>query len=107
MSDAGYVVQEGELSLTASIREGSHQITVGRGTLLGEFALLAETARPVTATALDEAVVMRISRSLFLKTMEGFPDAARRLRDVMARRSSDAARDIYGVRTTLDPGEID
>src|SRR4249919_2491488 len=50
-ADSGFVVQEGAFNLTAQQSEGGDSIVVGRGTLLGELALLTETVRPVTATA--------------------------------------------------------
>jgi len=36
--------------------------------------------------------------------LEGFPDAARRLRDHIATRTNQATRDMIDVRATLDPG---
>src|ERR1043166_4968607 len=41
-ADAGYVLQEGLLSLGPTRRAGD-ELTVGPGTLLGELALLTET----------------------------------------------------------------
>jgi CRP-like cAMP-binding protein len=108
VSDSGFVVQDGAISLSAGAEEDAREMTVGRGTLLGEYALLAETRRPATATAIEGTTVLRISRSLFLKTMEGFPEAARRLRDSLAQRTAEAAREISSVRSALLPkGEID
>src|SRR5580700_7332845 len=101
-ADAGYVVQEGLLSL-GPMRGEAEPLTVGPGTLLGELALLTETTRPVTATAVEPSTVIRIPRSLFLKMLEGFPDAARRLRDHIATRTNQAAKDMISVRSTLDP----
>src|SRR5262245_58722060 len=73
MADAGFVIQEGSFSLANS--DGAQPITVGPGTLLGELAMLTETTRPVTATALEPSTVLRIPRTLFLKTLEGYPEA--------------------------------
>ena len=101
-ADSGFVVQEGAFSLTSRPTEGGDTVLVGRGTLIGELALLTETTRPVTATANEPSTVMRIPRSLFLKMLEGYPDAALKLRDIIAKRTDDSARDIYGVRTILD-----
>ena len=55
----------------ASRRRG--EIIAGPGTLLGELALIAEIKRPATATANEPSTVIRISRSLFLKMLEGYP----------------------------------
>src|SRR5437764_2911698 len=68
-ADAGYVVQEGSFSL-ATAHEAGEPLTVGPGALLGELALVAETTRPVTATAREPSTVIRISRSLFLKMLD-------------------------------------
>ena|SRR3974390_2937040 len=103
-ADAGYVVQEGSFTLKSDMTEAAApELTVTRGTLLGELALLTETTRPVTATAAEPSTVVRVPRSLFLKMLEGFPDAARRLRDHIAARTDQAAKDMVSVRGTLDP----
>lgn len=102
-ADCGYVVQEGAFRLDPTRPDGP-LTTVGPGVLLGEMALLIDTVRPVTATATEPAAVMRIPRQLFLKMLEGFPDAAFRLRDHMAARALETADDIAHVRATLEPG---
>jgi hypothetical protein len=43
-----------------------------------------------------------IPRPLFLKMLDSFPDAARRLRDVFASRLDQSAHDIQNVRGVLD-----
>jgi CRP-like cAMP-binding protein len=101
-ADSAFIVQEGAFSLTAQQAEGGNSVVVGRGTLLGELALLTETVRPVTATAKEPSTVLRVPRTLFLKMLEGYPDAAKKLRDVIATRTEQSTREIYGVRNTLD-----
>jgi CRP-like cAMP-binding protein len=61
-ADSGFVVQEGAFSLTPRQSEGGDGVVVGRGTLIGELALLTETVRPVTATANEPSTVLRIPR---------------------------------------------
>jgi CRP-like cAMP-binding protein len=103
-ADAGYVIQDGSFTLKSDNTDSTAaEVTVTRGALLGELALLTETTRPVTATAAEPSTVMRMPRSLFLKMLEGFPDSARRLRDHISTRTNQAAKDIIEVRTTLDP----
>ena len=99
-ADAGYVVQEGLLSL-APVRN-AEALTVGPGTLLGELALLTETQRPVTATALEPSTVIRIPRTLFLKMLEGYPEAAVRLRDSFIARAEHSESDMHRVRRVLE-----
>jgi CRP-like cAMP-binding protein len=102
VAESAFIVQEGAFSLTAQEAEGGGNVLVGRGTLLGEMALLTETVRPVTATAKEPSTVLRIPRTLFLKMLEGYPDAAKKLRDVIASRADQSTREIFGVRNTLD-----
>jgi CRP-like cAMP-binding protein len=103
-ADGGYVIQDGSFTLkTDNIDATAAGLTVTRGTLLGELALLTETTRPVTAIAAEPSTVIRVTRSLFLKMLEGFPDAARSLRDYIATRTNQAAKDMIDVRSTLDP----
>jgi CRP-like cAMP-binding protein len=99
LADAGYVVQEGSFALASERSPGGAQpVVVGPGALLSELALLTETVRLATATAIEPSAVVRIPRKLFLKMLEGYPDAARRLREVIAMRAEQAMRDIDSVR---------
>jgi CRP-like cAMP-binding protein len=103
VADAGYVVQEGAFTLASgNARTGIAPITVGPGALIGELALLTETVRSATATATEPSSVIRIPRKLFLKMLEGYPDAARRLREVIALRATQAMHEIANVRPAFD-----
>ena len=103
-ADGGYVIQEGALRLDLPGADPADaEIVVGPGTLLGELALVTETKRPVTATAIEPSTVMRISRSLFRKVLEGFPDAARLMRDRAAARANEATSELQAVRDMLLP----
>ena len=61
--------------------------------------------RPATAIAREPSAVIRISRSLFLKMLENYPDAANKLRDQLVTRSSQAVDDFGSVRARLDTSE--
>ncbi len=99
-ADAGFVVQRGSFRITGN--DGNHhEIVAGRGSLIGELALLVAMPRPSSAVALEQSSAIRISRSLFLRVLEAHPDAARRLRDEIAGRTSQAASDILLVSTKL------
>jgi CRP-like cAMP-binding protein len=102
-ADGGYVIQHGTLKLTLPNADPSDPgLTVGQCVLLGELALVTETRRPVTATAVEPTTVMRITRSLFRKVLEGFPEAAVLMRDRIAEQAAEAADEIYAVRGLLD-----
>jgi CRP-like cAMP-binding protein len=100
-ADGAYVVQEGSFELVARNARNAETSVVGPGTLLGELALLTEAKRPATATAREPSSVVRITRQLFLKMLEGYPDAALRMRDALAVRVNETAREFSKVRAGL------
>jgi len=100
-ADGAYVVQDGAFELVSEKNRNIAPTTVGPGALLGEIALLSETKRPVTATARAPSSVVRISRSLFLKMLEGYPDAAVRMREALAARANETVREFAKVRAGL------
>jgi CRP-like cAMP-binding protein len=102
-ADGGFVIQEGRFQLSSP--EDDREITVGPCTLLGEVALFTETRRPTTATALEPSTVLLIPRPLFIKMLDSFPDAARKLREIMAGRLDQSTREIGNVRAFLDAHE--
>jgi CRP-like cAMP-binding protein len=102
-ADCAYVVQEGSFSLTPQ-SPGEAEIIVEPATMLGESALLVETRRPVTATARQNSTVLRISRAMFLKMLESYPEAAVRLREMLASRAEQWSRDVESVRSALTRG---
>lgn len=103
-ADAAYVVQKGSFTLQESAAASDAPAVVAQsGAMLGEFALLAETTRPMTAIAAEPSTVLRIPRSLFLKMLEGFPDSARRMRDYVSSRANRTAEQILRVGASLDP----
>jgi CRP-like cAMP-binding protein len=90
-ADAGFVVQRGSFRI-----EDGHgaEIVAGPAALIGELALVVPMSRPSTATALEYSSVIRVARSLFQRVLESDPEAARRLRDEFANRTSQIASDI-------------
>jgi CRP-like cAMP-binding protein len=90
-ADAGFVVQRG--SFRIADEQGAEMIA-GPGALIGELALIVAMPRPSTATALENATVIRVARSLFQRVLESDPVAARKLRDELANRTSQIASDI-------------
>jgi CRP-like cAMP-binding protein len=100
LTDAGYIVQEGALQIEPA--GGSAEYAIGPGTLLGELSLLTDAVSPVTAIALEPTVVVHISRNLFRKMLEGYPSAAKRLRDTMAERLDAWTQELEGVQRKMD-----
>jgi CRP-like cAMP-binding protein len=105
LADGGYVVEEGSLLLEPGTASEGKEVVVGRGTLVGELALLTDMVCPATAIAKEPTVVIRISRSLFKKMLEGYPAAAEKLRDIMASRLNAWERELGAVRSEMKRGD--
>jgi CRP-like cAMP-binding protein len=101
LADCGYVIQEGSLLLEPGTPSDGKEFTVGRGALVGELALLTDMVCQATAIANEPTVVIRISRSLFKKMLEGYPAAAEKLRDIMADRLNSWERELGAVRSEM------
>jgi CRP-like cAMP-binding protein len=95
--DAGYLVIQGRFAP----RGRQDHDPFGPGALLGELALFSEAARPTPLMALEPSSVMRISRNLFLKMLDAYPDVAFRLRDHIAAHLEQAMDDILKVKSRL------
>jgi CRP-like cAMP-binding protein len=102
LADGGYVVQQGSLVLESNSPREDKQFTAGPGTLVGELALLTDTVCGTTAIAKGPTVVIRISRSLFRKMLEGYPDAAQKMRDMVAERVDGYTRELSNVKAGLE-----
>ncbi len=103
-ADSAYVILEGAFRLSDDV-DDTLAYNAGPGSLLAEMALMAETDHGMTATAMTPSTVMRIPRSLFLKMLEGYPDAARRVRDNVAARAEQTRRELARVHGVLDNGD--
>jgi CRP-like cAMP-binding protein len=99
-ADGAFVVQQGSLLLKPD-GAGAEEIIAGPGTLLGETALLAATRRPATAVAREPVRVLRVSRATFLKILDSYPEAAQRLRGLLASRADHWAREMENIRGAL------
>jgi CRP-like cAMP-binding protein len=104
-ADCAYVVQEGSFELVAE-KSALPPSVVGPGTLIGETALFTGATRTAAAIAREPSTVVRIPRQLFLKMLEGYPDAARRMRDAIAGKVSQTASELSRVRDTLVRGPL-
>jgi len=102
LADGGYVVQHGALRLETGTFPEGQEVIAGPGTLVGELALLTDTVCASTAIAKEPTTVIRISRSLFRKMLEGYPEAAAKLRATIAARMDDWTRDLIKVQRKLD-----
>ncbi|MDM9624309.1 cyclic nucleotide-binding domain-containing protein [Rhizobium sp. S152] len=100
-AECAYVVLSGEMELISTGRNGQPEVqaVAGTGTLLSELALITLVERKFTAVASSDTSVLRITRSLFHRLIEEYPDAARlienRIRDNIAALAARAAAELH------------
>ncbi|NTJ43405.1 cyclic nucleotide-binding domain-containing protein [Agrobacterium larrymoorei] len=77
-AECAFVVARGNFDLWSGDRNGKAavQATVGNGTLLSELALFTLCERKYTAIATEDSEVIRITRILFHRMVEEFPEVA-------------------------------
>jgi CRP/FNR family cyclic AMP-dependent transcriptional regulator len=77
MGDAAYIVIEGEAEVLVKGPVGPVQIAVlGRNAIVGEIAILCDVPRTATIRARQRLVCLRISKELFLRLINEFPQIA-------------------------------
>ena len=97
-ADAGYFVLSGVIALHAADGEVERTRQVEAGGLVGETALIAEVARPFSARAAANAVVLRVPREVFRRVLLEFPAAAVKIRQAYAARTRKFVADLDASR---------
>ncbi|MFC5384899.1 cyclic nucleotide-binding domain-containing protein [Aquamicrobium segne] len=76
-ADCAYIIISGRVAL---YHENDPQrtaiTTAGAGEILGEMALIADTRRMTSAYVLTDTQVLRLSRSMFRRILEEYPEVA-------------------------------
>lgn len=93
-ADSAYIVVSGRLGVLAADGSTTHE-PAGPGSLISELALVSAVERKFTAIAERDCEVLGISRSLFRRLIEEYPQAGAiieaRIRENITRLASDAA----------------
>ncbi|MBV2141916.1 cyclic nucleotide-binding domain-containing protein [Falsochrobactrum sp. TDYN1] len=101
-ADCGYIVVSGNITLFHETDAGRVAIrSVGPGAMLGEMALIAQTTRLISAVAEGETEVIRISRAIFRRILEEYPEAAASLHAHISKNLLQLISDIERVAPRL------
>ena len=78
-AESAFVVSRGSFELFVSDRQGAArlQAVATPGTLLSELALVTMVERKFTAVAVEDSEALRITRSLFHRLLEEYPQVGR------------------------------
>ncbi|HTR72371.1 MAG TPA: DHA2 family efflux MFS transporter permease subunit, partial [Solirubrobacteraceae bacterium] len=76
-ADAVYVVRVGQLEVLQSGEDGEEQInTLGKGAVVGELALLNDSARSASIRALRDTELLRVEKGPFQALLQSRPELA-------------------------------
>ncbi|AZO10680.1 MULTISPECIES: cyclic nucleotide-binding domain-containing protein [unclassified Mesorhizobium] len=81
-ADSAYIVVSGEIALYREL--GGERVPIGMagpGAVLSELALIADTRRVTSASAATDAEVIRLSRKMFRRILEEYPELAMQLHE--------------------------
>ncbi len=95
------VILHGHIRISVTSSEG-REISLGilrTGDVVGEMALLDGGERSADAVAMEDSVLLAISRSDFLPLLEGNPGLCLRLMSVLCARLRDANRSVEEIST--------
>ena len=107
-ADAGFVIASGEVHLV--LGEGTERTvarTLGRGTLLGEMALMADTRRPTSAVTATDCDLIRVSRPLFRRMLQEYPDIALALHEQIRAEFLEMSARILALSDVFEDDEDD
>jgi CRP-like cAMP-binding protein len=96
-AECAYIITNGTVELSVETKSGSYetQYRVGKGVMLSELALFTLCERKYTAIALDDVEVFRITRIIFHRLVEEYPEIGQlviqRIQNNIAELASGAA----------------
>ncbi|ESY82579.1 cyclic nucleotide-binding domain-containing protein [Mesorhizobium australicum] len=95
VADSAYVVVSGRIVLYRE--QDGERIPIGKvgpGTMLSELALIADTNRLTSASAEIDSEVIRLSRKMFRRILEEYPELAVKLHQRISEEFHDMIRRI-------------
>ncbi len=101
LADEGYFVLSGSLTLQSRGQARERVQLAGPDALVGEMALFAQVRRPASASARDATIVLRISRTMMVRVLNEFPNAAAQLRAELADRNQTIVGKLEDVRARV------
>ncbi|MBT3558952.1 MAG: cyclic nucleotide-binding domain-containing protein [Rhodospirillales bacterium] len=102
--DVAYVVVDGTFSIVADTAQGKIKIAdTGRGSVIGELALLCEAPRTATVRANEHATVLKIDKGVFLKLIQDNPAVGANLSHILAAKLEAMMRTMSAHYELYDP----
>lgn len=93
--DAAYIILEGAAEVLIDTPQGPLAVAkVGRNDIVGEMAILMDVPRTATIRATEPLVTLRISKELFFRLVNEFPQMAVEIMRELAGRLEKTTRQL-------------
>jgi len=100
IGDAAYVILSGTADVLVQSEAGEIRVAeVEKNSIVGEIAILCDTARTATVRASSRLEVLKISKENFLELMSDFPDMAVEIMRVLANRLNHTTNELTEARS--------
>lgn len=87
MGDAAYIIIEGEAAVRIATGSGDIEVArLGAGDVVGEIAILCDVPRTATVSAIDRVTTLKITKELFFRLINEFPQIAIEIMRELAAR---------------------
>lgn len=87
MGDAAYIIIEGVAAVRIGTGAGEIEVArLGKGDVVGEIAILCDVPRTATVSATEPVTVLKITKELFFRLINEFPQIAIEIMRELAAR---------------------
>lgn len=91
--DAMYIILAGEADVVVNMPHGEHTVAhLGKNSFVGEIAILCDVPRTATVRANGVVTALRISKELFFRLVNEFPQIAVEIMRELAHRLDDTTK---------------
>ena len=87
IGDAAYIIIDGEAAVRIATPSGDIEVArLGRGDVVGEIAILCDVPRTATVSAVERVTTLKITKELFFRLINEFPQIAIEIMRELAAR---------------------
>lgn len=96
--DAAYIIIDGTADVVVGDEVPLTVAQVGRNDIVGEIAILCDVPRTATVVATSELTTLRITKELFFRMVQDFPEIGIEVMRVLAHRLENTTRLLREVK---------
>ncbi|MEH6402357.1 MAG: cyclic nucleotide-binding domain-containing protein [Sneathiella sp.] len=106
MGDAAYVIMEGRADVIVNTPSGPITVaTMQKNDVVGEIAILINIPRTATIKAASELTTLRITKDVFFRMINEFPEMSVEMMRVLAERLVRTTEELQKAKESLQKNE--